>query len=50
MTDKEKVVAMLDNVPPDKMGFIVGYIQGLIADTALPPEDKEPIADRRRNV
>jgi len=37
MNDKEKVVAMLDNVPPDKMSYIVGYIQGLIADTASSP-------------
>jgi len=48
MTDKEKVIAMLENVPPDKMSFVVGYIQGLIADTALRPEEEKPIAERRR--
>jgi len=50
MNDKEKAVAMLDDVPPHKMGYVIGYIQGLIADTAALPENMpnaETIASMR---
>ena len=32
MNDKEKAVALLDYVPPYKMGYVLAYLQGLIAD------------------
>lgn len=39
MSEKEKAVAMLDMVPAYKMGYVIGYIQGLLADTAADQED-----------
>lgn len=35
MSEKEIVSAMLERVPDYKMPYIIGYIQGLIADEAL---------------
>ena len=32
MNDKERAVALLDYVPPYKMGYVLAYLQGLIAD------------------
>ena len=32
MSNKEKIVALLDNVPDYKMGYVWAYIQGLTAD------------------
>ena len=32
MSDKERAVAMLDLVPPYKMGYVLAYLQGLTAD------------------
>ena len=32
MSNKEKVVALLDSIPDYKMGYILAYIQGITAD------------------
>ena len=32
MSNKEKVVQLLDSVPEYKMGYILAYIQGITAD------------------
>ena len=32
MSNKEKIVALLDKVPDYKMGYVLAYIQGLTAD------------------
>ena len=32
MNDTERAVALLDYVPPYKMGYVLAYLQGLIAD------------------
>lgn len=32
MSDKERVAALLDYVPPYKMGYVLAYLQGLVAD------------------
>jgi hypothetical protein len=32
MSDKERVVALLDRVPEYKMGYVLAYIQGITAD------------------
>ena len=42
MSDKEKVVQLLDSVPEYKMGYILAYIQGIIADEEI--EEKCDIA------
>ena len=35
MSDKEKVVQLLDSVPEYKMGYILAYIQGITADEEI---------------
>lgn len=32
MSNKEKIIALLDRVPDYKMGYVLAYIQGLTAD------------------
>lgn len=42
MSNKEKVVQLLDNVPEYKMGYVLAYIQGITADEET--DDKCDIA------
>lgn len=39
MSEMEMATALLGQVPQNKLGFVIGYIQGLIADTAAGQED-----------
>ena len=32
MSDREKVIALLDSVPDYKMGYVLAYVQGITAD------------------
>ncbi len=32
MSNREKVIALLGNVPEYKMGYVLAYVQGLTAD------------------
>ena len=32
MSNKERVVELLDNVPEYKMGYVLAYVQGITAD------------------
>lgn len=32
MSNKEKIVQLLDSVPDYKMGFVLAYVQGITAD------------------
>ena len=32
MSDKEKIVQLLDTVPEYKLGYILAYVQGITAD------------------
>ena len=32
MSDKERITALLEYVPPYKMGYVLAYLQGLVAD------------------
>lgn len=32
MTNKERVIQLLDVVPDYKMGYVLAYVQGIIAD------------------
>lgn len=34
MTDKERAMQLLDRVPDSKMGYVIAYLQGIIADEA----------------
>lgn len=38
MSNKEKVITLLDHVPEHKMGYVLAYIQGITADIAEPDE------------
>lgn len=35
MSNKEKVVQLLDSIPEYKMGYVLAYIQGITADEEL---------------
>lgn len=32
MSNREKVIALLDSVPDYKMGYVLAYVQGITAD------------------
>ena len=32
MTNREKIIQLLDDVPDYKMGYVLAYVQGIIAD------------------
>ena len=34
MSEKQRAVALLDSIPEYKMAYVIGYLQGLIADEA----------------
>ena len=34
MSNREKVIALLDSVPDYKMGYVLAYVQGITADGA----------------
>lgn len=34
MSNKEKIIALLDNVPEHKIGYVLAYVQGLTAEEA----------------
>lgn len=39
MSNRERCVAALELVPESKLGYVLAYIQGLIADVATNQED-----------
>ena len=32
MSNREKIIALLDSVPEYKMGYVLAYVQGITAD------------------
>ena len=32
MSNKERIVELLDSIPPYKMGYVLAYVQGVAAD------------------
>lgn len=32
MSNKERIIELLDNVPDYKIGYVLAYIQGIVAD------------------
>ena len=34
MSEKQKAIALLDSIPEYKMAYVIGYLQGLVADEA----------------
>lgn len=39
MSEMERATALLGMVPQSKLGYVIGYIQGLLVDDALGKED-----------
>ncbi len=44
MSDKERATALLEYVPPYKMGYVLAYLQGLTADEEVDIPNAETIA------
>lgn len=38
MSNREKVIALLENIPEYKIGYVLAYIQGLTADESADDE------------
>ena len=45
MSNREKAMALLENVPDYKMGYVVAYLQGLTADEENYRNDPDPEKD-----
>lgn len=43
MSNKEKIILLLDNIPDYKMGYVLAYVQGITAaeETADPDSEKD---------
>lgn len=39
MSEMERAAALLGMVPQNKLGYVIGYIQGLLVDTGADQED-----------
>ena len=39
MSEMERAAALLGQVPQSKLGYVIGYIQGLLADAPADQED-----------
>ena len=46
MSDRDKIVQLLDEVPAYKLGYILAYVQGIAADEDADDAYCEPSADR----
>ncbi len=49
MSNKEKVVRLLDSVPDYKMGYVLAYVQGITADEEADDLFCKQIADEYIN-
>ena len=38
MSNKDKIISLLDIIPDNKIGYVLAYIQGITADIAEPDE------------
>lgn len=45
MSDLEKALALLEYVPPYKMGYVLAYLQGLTAGEGENISDDDPAAE-----
>lgn len=41
MSNKERIIQLLDQVPPYKMGYILAYVQGILAGDDIPPKTND---------
>lgn len=50
MSNKEKIIQLLENVPDYKMGYVLAYVQGITADEEAPLLDEmEAILEGRKD-
>ena len=49
MSNREKAMALLENVPDYKMGYVVAYLQGLTADEEADDLYCQRLAENYRN-
>lgn len=49
MSDREKVIALLDSVPDYKMGYVLAYVQGITADEATDDAFCQRMVDNYKN-
>ena len=49
MSNREKAMALLENVPDYKMGYVVAYLQGLTADEESDDLYCQRLAENYRN-
>ena len=41
MSNREKIISLLDNVPEYKLGYVLAYVQGLTADESEDDNQQE---------
>lgn len=49
MSNREKVIAMLDSIPEYKIGYVLAYVQGLAADEAADDAFCQQLYERYQN-
>ncbi len=49
MSNREKVIALLENIPEYKIGYVLAYIQGLTADEDADDAFCQQLYERYRN-
>lgn len=49
MSNREKVIALLENIPEYKIGYVLAYIQGLTADESADDEFCQELYRRYQN-
>lgn len=49
MSEKERVIQLLDDVPAYKMGYILAYVQGLTADEDADDAFCEELVEKYKN-
>lgn len=49
MSNKEKLIALLDHIPEYKIGYVLAYVQGLTADEDADDAFCEQLYERYKN-
>ena len=49
MSNREKVIALLDSIPEYKIGYVLAYVQGLTADEDADDEFCQRLYERYQN-
>ena len=43
MSNKERIIELLDSVPDYKIGYVLAYIQGIVADELMQKTEEKSI-------